>query len=160
MLDHLIGDDDRGDDVALLVARLLPVAPRSLDLRLDGGDASLRNAREALRLWLATAPVGEMDAHDIVLAAWEASANASEHSLSDSGFRLQAQLVDDGLRIVVEDSGTWMPPSARPDRGRGLQLMRALMSSVEVEPGPRGTRVTLEKRLLVEKPESALTAGR
>ena len=114
VLDHLIGDDDRGDDVALLVARLLPVAPRSLDLRLDGGDASLRNAREALRLWLATAPVGEMDAHDIVLAAWEASANASEHSLSDSGFRLQAQLVDDGLRIVVEDSGTWMPPPRAP----------------------------------------------
>ena len=35
----------------------------------------------------------------------------------------------------------------------GLQLMRALMSSVEVEPGPHGTRVTLERRLLVPEHE-------
>jgi serine phosphatase RsbU (regulator of sigma subunit)/anti-sigma regulatory factor (Ser/Thr protein kinase) len=160
VLEHLFGDEDRRDDVVLLVARLLPVAPRPLDLRLDGGHASLRNAREALRLWLASAPVGEMDTHDIVLAAWEASANATEHSLSESGFRLFAQLVDDTVRIVVEDAGTWAAPAARPDRGRGLQLMRALMSSVEVEPGPRGTRVTLEKRLLVEEPEAPVTAGR
>jgi len=60
----------------------------------------------------------------------------------------------------VEDSGTWLPPAARPDRGRGLQLMRALMSSVEVEPGPHGTRVTMEKRLLVEEPDTPVTAGR
>jgi serine phosphatase RsbU (regulator of sigma subunit)/anti-sigma regulatory factor (Ser/Thr protein kinase) len=160
VLEHLVGDEDRRDDVVLLVARLLPVAPRPLDLRLDGGDASLRNGREALRLWLATAPVAEMDAHDIVLAAWEASANATEHSLSESGFRLHAELLDDTVRVVVEDTGTWMPPAARPDRGRGFQLMRALMSSVEVEPSPRGTRVTLEKRLLVEEPDAPVTAGR
>ena len=160
VVEHLIGDEDRRDDVVVLVARLLPVAPRPLDVRLDGGDASLRHVRETLRHWLAGAPVSEMDAHDIVLAAWEASANANEHSLSQGGFRLQAQVVDDLVRIVVEDAGTWLPPAARPDRGRGLQLMRALMSSVEVEPGPYGTRVTLEKRLLVEEPDSPVTAGR
>jgi anti-sigma regulatory factor (Ser/Thr protein kinase) len=160
VLEHLLGDDDRGDDVVLLVARLLPVAPRPLELRLDSGHDSLRNAREALRLWLAPAAVGDMDAHDIVLAAWEASANATEHSSSESGFRLSAQLVDHTVRIVVEDMGSWLPVAARPNRGRGLQLMRALMSSVEVEPGPRGTRVTLEKRLLVEDPEEPFTAAR
>jgi len=158
VLEHLIGDEERRDDVVLLVARLLPVAPRAMDIRVDGGEASLRNAREALRLWLVGAETTEMDAHDIVLAAWEAIANATEHSLSETGFRLQAQLVDEGVRVVVEDDGTWMTPAVRPDRGRGLQLMRSLMSSVEVEPGPRGTRVTLEKRLAVPEPE--LTADR
>jgi serine phosphatase RsbU (regulator of sigma subunit)/anti-sigma regulatory factor (Ser/Thr protein kinase) len=160
VLEHLIGDDDRRDDVVLLVARLLPVAPRSLSLRLDGGDAALRHVREALRIWLAGASTRDVDAHDVVLAAWEASANANEHSLSEAGFRLEAHLVEDTVRIVVEDSGTWLPPAARPDRGRGLQLMRALMSSVEVEPGPLGTRVTMEKRLLVEEPDTPVTAGR
>jgi len=160
VLEHLIGDADRRDDVVLLVARLLPVAPRTMDLRLGGGDMSLRNAREALRLWLVGADVSEMDAHDIVLAAWEAIANATEHSHSETGFRLQAQLAGDGVRVVVEDDGTWVAPSARPDRGRGLQLMRSLMSSVEVEPGSRGTRVTLEKRLSVPEPESQITTGR
>jgi serine phosphatase RsbU (regulator of sigma subunit)/anti-sigma regulatory factor (Ser/Thr protein kinase) len=160
VLEHLIGSDERRDDVVLLVARLLPVAPHPLSLHLDGGDAALRHVREGLRLWLAGAPIAEVDAHDVVLAAWEASANANEHSLSESGFRVQAYLVDDTVRIVVEDSGAWLRPTARPDRGRGLQLMRALMSSVEVEPGPRGTRVTLEKRLQVEEPDAQVTAGR
>jgi serine phosphatase RsbU (regulator of sigma subunit)/anti-sigma regulatory factor (Ser/Thr protein kinase) len=160
VLERLIGDEDRGDDVVLLIARLLPVAPQPMDLRLEGGDASLRHAREALRLWLAGAPVAEIDAHDVVLAAWEASANATEHSASESGFRLHAQLATGTVRIVVEDSGTWLPPTVRPDRGRGLQLMRSLMSSVEVDPGPRGTRVTLEKHLSVEEPDSPLTTAR
>ena len=160
VLEHLIGDDDRRDDVVLLVARLLPVAPRTMDIRLDSGDASLRHAREALRLWLIGAEIGDMDAHDIVLATWEAIANATEHSLPVTGFRLQAQLAEDAIRVVVEDNGTWVTPSARPDRGRGLQLMRSLMSSVEVEPGPRGTRVTLEKRLPVEEPSASVRAGR
>ena len=48
VLEHLIGDDDRRDDVVLLVARLLPVAPRSLSLQLGGGDAGLRHLRELL----------------------------------------------------------------------------------------------------------------
>ena len=160
VLERLLGDDERRDDVVLLVARLLPVAPREMDLRVEGGDTGLRNAREALRLWLAAAPVDEMTTHDIVLAVWEACANATEHSLSESGFRLRVSLVANTVRVVVEDEGSWLPPSARPDRGRGLQLMRALMSSVEVEPGPHGTRVTLERRLLVPEHEPPVTTGR
>ncbi|HEY9457320.1 MAG TPA: ATP-binding protein, partial [Gaiella sp.] len=160
VLERLLGDDERRDDVVLLVARLLPVAPREMDLRVEGGDTGLRNAREALRLWLAAAPVDEMTTHDIVLAVWEACANATEHSLSESGFRLRVSLVANTVRVVVEDEGSWLPPSARPDRGRGLQLMRALMSSVEVEPGSHGTRVTLERRLLVPEHERPVTTGR
>ncbi len=160
VLERLLGDEERRDDVVLLVARLLPVAPREIDLRVEGGDTGLRHAREALRLWLAAAPVDEMTAHDVVLATWEACANATEHSLSESGFRLRVALVGDTIRVVVEDEGSWLPPSARPDRGRGLQLMRALMSSVEVDPGPHGTRVALERRLLVPVAEPPVTTGR
>ena len=160
VLERLLGDEERRDDVVLLVARLLPVAPREIDLRVEGGDTGLRHAREALRLWLAAAPVDEMTAHDVVLATWEACANATEHSLSASGFRLRVALVGDTIRVVVEDEGSWLPPSARPDRGRGLQLMRALMSSVEVDPGPHGTRVALERRLLVPVAEPPVTTGR
>lgn len=160
VLERLLGDEERRDDVVLLVARLLPVAPREIDLRVEGGDTGLRHAREALRLWLAAAPVDEMTAHDVVLATWEACANATEHSLSESGFRLRVALVGDTIRVVVEDEGSWLPPSARPDRGRGLQLMRALMSSVAVEPGPHGTRVALERRLLVPVAEPPVTTGR
>ena len=59
--------------------------------------------------------------------------------------RLTATLADSRVRVVVEDSGRWSPEEDRPDRGLGLHLMRTLMSSVEIETGGEGTRVTLER---------------
>ncbi len=163
LLDHvverLVGDDERRDDVVLLAARLVPVAPRPLELGLDGGAVSLRHARDALRAWLLGTPAETMEAHDIVLATWEACANATEHGRSDSGFTLSAELIgDDMVRVVVTDAGSWLPPAEPSDRGRGVQLMRSLMSSVEIEPGPRGTRVTLSKRLVRVRDEPLRTA--
>jgi serine phosphatase RsbU (regulator of sigma subunit)/anti-sigma regulatory factor (Ser/Thr protein kinase) len=148
VIEQLVGRDERRDDIVLLAARRLPVAPRVLDLSLDGGSVSLRHARDALRLWLAGTSADEMSAHDIVLAAWEACANATEHGRSDRGFGVQAKLAGDTVRIVVTDNGTWVPPAERSGRGRGLALMRALVSSVEVDADADGTRVTLEKRLV------------
>jgi serine phosphatase RsbU (regulator of sigma subunit)/anti-sigma regulatory factor (Ser/Thr protein kinase) len=158
VIEQLIGRDERRDDVVLLAVRLLPVAPRSLDLRLDGGNVSLRHARDALRLWLAATPADDMAAHDIVLAAWEACANATEHGISDAGFRLRAELAGDTVRIVVMDNGAWVPPAEQSDRGRGLGLMRSLMSSVVIEPDADGTRVTLERRLAPAREEPLKTA--
>ena len=34
ILEHVVGSDERGDDIAVLAARLLPVAPRPLELRI------------------------------------------------------------------------------------------------------------------------------
>jgi anti-sigma regulatory factor (Ser/Thr protein kinase) len=100
-----------------------------------------------------------MEAHDIVLATWEACANATEHGRSDSGFTVLAELADDDtVRVVVTDGGSWLPPAERSDRGRGVQLMRSLMSSVDIEPGTGGTRVTLSKRLLRMVDEPLRTA--
>lgn len=148
ILERLL-EADRGDDVVVLVTRLLPVAPRPLGLRLGGGEGSLRHVREALRTWLEGAPISPMDAHDVVLATWEACANAAVHSGgAEAGYRLSAELDDGVVRVVVDDSGSWLPPVEPTDRGFGLRLMRSLMSSVEIVPGPEGTRVTLEKQLL------------
>ncbi len=147
VLERLIGDDERRDDVVLLAVRRLPVAPRPLDLHVDGGHTGLRHARDALRLWLGGTEVGAMDAHDIVLATWEACANATEHGQAETGFRLHVELDGATVRVVVDSGGPWVPPRMRSERGRGLRLMQSLMSSVEVEPGSARTRVTLEKQL-------------
>jgi len=147
VLRQLIGNEERRDDVVLLAARLLPVAPHRLDLRLGGGRDALLQAREALRYWLAGAPADEIEAHDIVLSVWEACANATEHGHSEAGFRLCAELAGDAVTVVVDDSGGWIPSVEASSRGRGLQLMRSLMSSVEIEPGSPGTKVTLAKSL-------------
>ena len=46
----------------------------------------------------------------------------------------------------MADEGTWREQRAS-DRGRGLDLIRALMDSIEVQPGEDGTTVEMRKRL-------------
>jgi anti-sigma regulatory factor (Ser/Thr protein kinase) len=54
----------------------------------------------------------------------------------------------DGSEVVltIADTGGWRE-QRDSDRGRGLDLIRALMDSVEVEPGDEGTVVRMRKRL-------------
>ena len=51
------------------------------------------------------------------------------------------------MRVVVQDAGHWTSPEARADRGLGLELIRTLMSSVHIDQGNGGTRITIEKLL-------------
>jgi serine phosphatase RsbU (regulator of sigma subunit)/anti-sigma regulatory factor (Ser/Thr protein kinase) len=149
VLERMIGTSERGDDIALLAVRLLTVAPRPLDLRLPGDVGSLDLVRDALRIWLEGAPLGRAEAEDVVLASWEACANAIEHARDPEQDRLRvcAELDESVVRIVVEDTGQWAPPADRFDRGLGLRLMHSLMSSVDIARGDTGTRVTLEMEI-------------
>jgi serine phosphatase RsbU (regulator of sigma subunit)/anti-sigma regulatory factor (Ser/Thr protein kinase) len=149
VLDTLVGSADRRDDIALLAVRLFVASPAPLDLRLPNELDSLDVVRDALRVWLETAPVTSVEAEEIVLAAWEACANAIEHPTdrAEDVFRFGAKLDDLGVRLSIEDSGAWAPETTRDDRGLGLRLARGLMSSVEIETGNGGTRVVLGKEL-------------
>ena len=147
VLGKLVGDAERGDDVALLVVRLLAVAPASLELVLPANRRSLDLARDTLRMWLSHAPVSRSESDDIVLAAWEACTNAIEHPDQPSAgtFQLSVELEHATVRVSVQDSGRWLPKRAQADRGLGLRLIRSLMSSVEIATTDEGTLVRLEK---------------
>ena len=150
ILSELIGVEERRDDVAVLAMRLLGVGSEPLHLRLPSQLDSLDVVREALRLWLEQAPATEADAQEIVLATWEACANAVEHARDpvEDYFSVDVTLNDHTVRVTVLDSGVWHPQVAeRDDRGLGLKLIRSLMSSVDIETGRGGTRVTLEKEV-------------
>ena len=149
VLDSLVGAADRRDDIALLAVRLLVAAPEPLRLRLPSDLDSLDVVRDALRVWLETTAATPADAEEIVLAAWEACANAVEHAQLPSAdvIGFGAELHGTTVRISVEDTGGWAPETARDDRGLGLRLVRGLMSSVEIETNETGTRVVLEKDL-------------
>jgi serine phosphatase RsbU (regulator of sigma subunit)/anti-sigma regulatory factor (Ser/Thr protein kinase) len=147
ILDRVVGDAPRADDIALLAARLLPVAPQPLELRLPTTIDGLHVVRDALRTWTQGVSLERPESESLVLAVWEAAANAIEHAEpADGRMVVRAMLEDSTIRVTVEDSGRWVPPSSRPGRGFGLELMRRLTSSVEVVPGSdgRGTRVTIE----------------
>ncbi len=149
VLDRVVGESARGDDIAVLAVRLFPVAPRPLELRVQGRPSSMGLVRDALRTWLETAPVTRAEGEDIVLATWEACANAIEHPVgaTDDLVTVRAALTDSIVRIEVEDSGSWSSASERTDRGLGLVLMRALSSQVDIDTTNGGTRVILEMKI-------------
>jgi anti-sigma regulatory factor (Ser/Thr protein kinase) len=71
----------------------------------------------------------------------------------EHGYRFREATIDvnaefDGSEVVltIADSGGWRE-KRDSDRGRGLDLIRALMDDVEVEPGEDGTVVRMRKRL-------------
>ncbi|HEU0336251.1 MAG TPA: GAF domain-containing protein [Gaiellaceae bacterium] len=147
-----LGDQDRGDDVAVLVMRLSERPVADLELRLPADPASLVVVRAELREWLALTPATEAEASDVVLAAWEACANAVEHAQlpNASTFALEASSIGRSVFLRVRDSGRWRTEEERPDRGLGLVLMRSLMDRLQVVPGERGTVVTMERRVGAE----------
>ncbi|MEX2613147.1 MAG: ATP-binding protein, partial [Gaiellaceae bacterium] len=149
VLSRMVGDAERGDDIALLAVRVLAVAPQPLHVRVPSAVGSLDLVRDVLRVWLAGTPLSRIDAQDVVLAVWEACANAVEHTgqTNDEYVDVRADLTDARIRVTVDDQGPWIPPTERPDRGLGLQLMRATMSSVDIAHGAEGTRITLDKAL-------------
>ncbi len=156
VLDTVVGSGERGDDIALLAARLLPVAPRRLDLTVTAHLRSMDLIRDAMRTWLGGAPLDRSATEDVVLATWEACANGIEHAVNPSGelLSVSAELEHDRVRVVVEDTGTWAPPSGRDDRGLGLPLIGALSTSVDVARTTTGTTMTIERAFT---PEPATT---
>jgi serine phosphatase RsbU (regulator of sigma subunit)/anti-sigma regulatory factor (Ser/Thr protein kinase) len=146
---HLLGTDEREDDVALLVLRVLAVAPDPLRLRVPRRFDSLDVVRDSLRAWLAGSPLGRHEVEDVVVATWEACANAIEHAQNpaDDSVTVAARQGRSAVTVVVEDTGAWRPPRENTSRGAGLRLMRGTMTSVDVATDGRGTRVTLRKEL-------------
>jgi serine phosphatase RsbU (regulator of sigma subunit)/anti-sigma regulatory factor (Ser/Thr protein kinase) len=149
ILEHLVGGEERGDDIALLAVRLLTVAPRALHLRIPSEVDSLDLVRDAVRVWLQGTALPRADAHDVVLATWEACANSIEHALdpADAYVDIRAELTDGVVRMSVENTGGWTPTADQVDRGLGLGLIQAAMSSVDIDSDGTRTRVTFEKAL-------------
>jgi serine phosphatase RsbU (regulator of sigma subunit)/anti-sigma regulatory factor (Ser/Thr protein kinase) len=156
ILTYVVGSGERGDDIALLAVRVLPVAPQPLELHVASRLESMDVVRDALRAWLVGVDLDRSEGEDVVLAAWEACANAIEHAVEPQVdlVAVTATLEDGCIRVVVSDSGRWAPPSTRENRGLGLRLIEALMTSVDVDESDRGTTVTLEKTFM-----SATTAN-
>jgi PAS domain S-box-containing protein len=147
LLDRLLGGTSPDDDVALLVARLLP-APAEFSLRLSAQPRELGVLRTHLREWLDRVGSSPTERGEITLAVNEAAANAVEHAygLRDGDFAVEGNVNDGIVAVVVRDFGRWYERVTHT-RGRGINLMRSLMDDVEVERGIGGTVVTLQRRL-------------
>jgi serine phosphatase RsbU (regulator of sigma subunit)/anti-sigma regulatory factor (Ser/Thr protein kinase) len=149
VLARMLDEEERNDDVAVLAAGLTAIPIEDMRLVLPSEPEALSTVRDRLRAWLSRAGATEDEARDIVLAVWEACANAVEHAQEPTlgDFACEASHASGRVRVAVRDSGRWRPEVPRDHRGFGLHLMRTLMESVEVTPGARGTVVSMERRL-------------
>jgi serine phosphatase RsbU (regulator of sigma subunit)/anti-sigma regulatory factor (Ser/Thr protein kinase) len=136
------------DDVAVLLYR----HPAPLEISFPAHVNELSRSRAALRSWLSQTRVNRDQAHDMLVAAGEAVANAIEHGHRDSPegiITLRATALVDEVQLTIVDTGSWKPPQPAADRhrGRGITLMRALMQDVAIHPDAVGTTVHLFARI-------------
>lgn len=143
----LLGEDPLEDDVALLAIETVPLQD-TLELSMPARPEVLGCLRNTLGRWLRAVGADEDELFDITLSASEAAANVVEHAYGalEAGFTVCCEHDDGQVTVTVSDRGRWR--AARPAGcGRGLDIMRSLLDSVDIDSGARGTVVTLSKRL-------------
>ena len=158
--DRLISElTDRGrhDDVVVLALRVVGTTAVTHTDVFAARSSRLFSARRALKDWLNGLAIPETAVSDFVIAVNEAIANAVEHGAAhDASCIVTVEAARDANRLIacVRDQGRWNRDSrmsASDDRGRGIQIMRSLCSSVEFLRNDDGTTVTL----VLDLPESA-----
>jgi PAS domain S-box-containing protein len=156
LLEHMLAGCGRADDVALVIARLLPPP---LQVTVPALATELPAVRRRVRTWSAQGRLPEDLTDDLVQSVDEATANCVEHAYPDGPGPIEIELsYTAGGRITarVTDFGRWRPPPAdKGYRGRGLELMHKLSKSADIEPRPAGTTV----RLQFAEPRDDLPAG-
>ncbi len=141
------------DDVTLVVVRGEARLGRVARLRLSPDPDALVSLRRLTARWLREAGAEADETHDLVMAANEAWQNALEHGTQFARATVGVDLEVDAhheVTITVRDPGPpsrLSRPASDPDRGRGVELMRALADEVTLELAPQGSTVRLRRAL-------------
>jgi serine phosphatase RsbU (regulator of sigma subunit)/anti-sigma regulatory factor (Ser/Thr protein kinase) len=133
------------DDVAA-VALQVEVTAGGLLLRRQAAATELAQMRGAVRDALEVAGMEGTIVDDVVLATSEAAGNVIRHAYGGAPGLLEVAMTIDTERVelTARDQGTWRE-SNRPGR-RGLEIMRGVMDTVDVDTGKAGTTVTMTKQ--------------
>ncbi|UGT62025.1 ATP-binding protein [Nocardia asteroides] len=129
-----------------------------LRIEFPASPDELPGVRSRLRRWLAGMIADSQRAYDLLLAAGEACANAIEHGHAGDRrpIRLEAIVARGAVLVGISDHGHWVARPAAPDderghteslRGRGLQMIKALVHESRVTVLDSGTTVTLSMPL-------------
>ncbi len=129
-----------------------------VDLTVPTEARLISQTRRVFTGYLEEMGVDEDDVSDVGVALSEACSNVLRHAYDaeSESFHLSADFWPDEIVVVVEDHGVGIPPgsgSAHHDveatSGRGLHLIKELMTSVTFEtmPSRQGTRLQMRKSL-------------
>jgi serine/threonine-protein kinase RsbW len=145
----LLDPSGRRDDTAVVCARVPAPGAAHRTIRVAAEPAQLATLRRELRTWLSGRGVDDAVIADVLVAVTEAASNAMEHAYGNDDTRtvVVEGLVGADLVLTVRDRGRWTGQLRRPERGRGLPLMRSMMDSVDIEPSDQGTIVRMRRSL-------------
>jgi anti-sigma regulatory factor (Ser/Thr protein kinase) len=140
LADELVGSllksEDAGGD-----------APERFSFRAGRLRSSVALVRKRLLHWLVSGGVDPETAADITLACSEACANAVEHPVRAARhvFEVEARRTPDEIEVKVRDFGDWQSAGGDELRGRGLEMIRALMDEAEVVTGDHETTIVMRR---------------
>ena len=148
IVSRLLANRAATDDIAVLTVRTVPMTAERLHLDLPTNPKSLATLRRTLGRWLESLGASRVESNDIQVACHEACSNAMEHAyrFREATIDVDGEFDGEEVRVTITDQGSWRE-KRDSDRGRGLDLIKALMDSVEVVPGDDGTVVRMTKRL-------------
>ena len=136
------------DTLRKVAGRPFGQSGETFKLRVSRMRPAVALLRHDLGRWLEQQGVEPEQAAEITLACSEACANAVEHPIAGhGGFEVEAAHSDGEVVVVVRDSGHWRSGPTRETRGRGMPIIRALMTDVEVTHGAEGTEIIMRRRL-------------
>ena len=117
----------------------------SFRVEVSHDSSALAPFRRRLDGWLKERGLSDPPRAEVVLASHEALANAIEHSASSMPVLVTAEERKDGFVVEIVDRGNWKPRRAEPDeeRGRGLAMIKALVSDVRITLRAQGTTIRL-----------------
>ncbi|MDQ3962623.1 MAG: SpoIIE family protein phosphatase [Actinomycetota bacterium] len=158
-------DGDLRDDLALLVLQVVPdsaLGEPQRELVVPNEAQRMSEIRRFVAAFLADLRAPVEASSEILLAVGEAAGNAYRHgrTTARSELRVRCEFDRPTVTVSVSDEGTGFDPMEAIERpapdplasgGRGVFLMKALMDEVDIEPSPRGTTVTLRRR--IDRPE-------
>ncbi|HJU52627.1 MAG TPA: SpoIIE family protein phosphatase [Acidimicrobiia bacterium] len=145
IVNALLDEGAQDDDVCVLAVRFTPgEAPFTHAFGAAPGEVT--KMRRALALWLEHTDLDAGQRNDVLLVANEAAANAAEHAYGFDGqgvVHVRAEVRNRHMEISVRDAGTWRQPPVNSNRGRGLNIIRALADDVVVSSSGSGTIVSM-----------------
>ncbi|HTX03677.1 MAG TPA: SpoIIE family protein phosphatase, partial [Candidatus Acidoferrales bacterium] len=145
LLDHMLTSQQH-DDIAILIATYLPATAQTAQLDLQAVPQAAAITRRLSTRFARAANLSMERTFVLNLAVGEAVANAVEHAYRGEEGRLSLRLSMDGGRIIgeVRDEGQWREGAPVPDRGRGLTILHAITSRIDLERTKKGTRLAFE----------------
>ena len=137
------GHSNRDDAAILILSRTAPVE----SYLFSAVPVVATIARAIVGDELTTLGVEHERRFGILVALGEAIANAIEHAYHGAAPGLiRLKLEHDGRQVslIVEDFGCWKPFVRGGDRGRGIELMHAIMDGVQIRSTRESTQIVLK----------------